>query len=235
MTQHVLKNEKFMLKKILFVTLCFTVISCGEIGEKDFNAFSSNFVKDYSLLFPDETPLSRGNERLAVLAMPTPAYFDSVKQFQRHFSTELNQFDTENKAFPYQRDAQKIGNILKNVNGYLADYAYNPLRFNVLHGFKRILESTYAADEYRLQTIFTKLEYVPDFYELAKNQLLKADRSLADAAVEQHIHTYMFFDQTLTDFINSRHLMTPQYLTRIEAAKLAIKDYVAFVESFKVR
>ena len=29
--------------------------------------------------------------------------------------------------------------------------------------------------------------------------------------------------------------MTPQYVTRLEEAKLAIKDYVAYVESFKVK
>lgn len=224
-----------MLRKILFVILCFTVISCQEMAEKDFQKFTSDFITEYALLFPDETPLSKENEKLAILALPTPAYFDSVKQFQQRFSSELKQFDTQNPAFPYARDAQKIGNILKNVNAFLSDYAYNPQRFNVLHGFKRILESDYAAENYRLQTLFEKLDKVPEFYEIAKNQLVKTDRSLTDAAVEQQVQTFLFFDETLTNLLNSRHLMTPQYLERIEAAKLAIKDYVAFVESFRLQ
>jgi hypothetical protein len=224
-----------MLKNFLFVILCLTTISCEEIEEKDFTAFSTDFIKEYTLLFPDETPLSKSNEKLAFLAVPTLTYFDSVKQFQQRFATELKGFDVRAADFSNKRDAQKIGNILKGVGGYLSDYGRNPLRFNVLHGFKRILESNHAPDNERLETIFHKLEQVPAFYEAAKQQLTHADRPLADAAVEQHIQTYLFFDDTLTDFLNSRRLMTPQYCGRIEAAKLAVKDYIAFVESFRVQ
>ncbi len=224
-----------MLKKYLFVILCFTVISCQEKTEKDFQTFASNFVKEYSVLFPDESPLSKENEKLAYLALPTATYFDSVKQFHQRFSSELKYFDTKNPAFPYNREVVKVENILKNVTSYLADHNHNPLFFNVLHGFKRIFESNYADDDYRLQTLFNKIDKVPSFYTAAKEQLVKADRPAADAAVEQQIQTYLFFDETLTDFLNSRHLMTPQYLARIDEAKLAVKDYVAFVESFRVK
>ena len=117
----------------------------------------------------------------------------------------------------------------------MSEHNHNPLFFNVLHGFKRILESKYANDEYRLQTLFNKLDKVPAFYNAAKDQLVKVNRPLADAAVEQQIQTYLFFDETLTEFLNSRHLLTPQYLARIDEAKLAVKDYVAFVESFRVK
>jgi hypothetical protein len=224
-----------MLKKYLFVMLCFTAFSCKEKNEKDFKTFASDFVKEYAMLFPDETPLSKENEKLAFLALPTPSYFDSVKMFHQRFSTDLQQFDVQNPAFPNSRDALKVANILKGVGGYVSDYNQNPLRFNVLHGFKRIFESNYTTDAERLQTIFNKLEYVPAFYEAAKRQLAKADRTSSDAAIEQHIQTFLFFEDTLTDMLNNRNLMTPQYLERIEAAKLAIKDYIAFVESFRVQ
>ncbi len=224
-----------MLKKFLFVILCFTIISCQEKAEKDFQIFASNFVKEYAVLFPDETPLSKENEKLAYLALPTPTYFDSVKQFHQRFSMKLKHFDAKNTTFPYGRDVQKVENILKNVAAYLAEHERNPMFFNVLPGFKRIFESKYAADDYRLQTLFNKLDQVPAFYNAAKNQLAQVHRPLADAAVEQQIQTYVFFDETLTDFLNNKHLMTPQYLARIDEAKLAVKDFVAFVESFRVK
>ncbi len=223
-----------MLKKFIFVILCFTTFSCKENDEKDFQPFAADFIKEYADLFPDETPLSKTNEKLAFLALPTASYFDSVKNFHLRFATTFKEFDVLNPQFPNKRDAQKVENILKGVGGYLADHSYNPLRFNVLHGFKRILETNYAPEAERLQTIFDKLEHVPAFYEAAKRQLEKADRPLADAAIEQHIQTFLFFDDTLTDVLNSRRLMTPQYLERIEEAKLAIKDYIAFVESFRL-
>ena len=223
-----------MLRKFLFIIFCLTVVSCEEKVEKDFKAFSDDFVKGYVHLFPDETPLSKENENLVLLALPTPEYFDSVRQFHHRFSSELKQFDTRNSALPYVKDARKIEHILNNVNGFLSDYPQNPVRFNVLHGFKRILETNYAPDGYRLQTIFGKLAHVPAFYEAAKIQLTKSNRALDDAAVEQQIQTFVFFDQTLPNFLNSHNLMTPQYTARILSAKLAVKDYVAFVESFRV-
>ena len=223
-----------MLKKFLFIIHCFTIITCKEKSEKDFQVFAAHFVNEYAVLFPDESPLSKGNEKLAYLALPTASYFDSVKHFHQRFSAALKQFDAQNTTFPYSREVLKAEHILKNVSVYLSDHEHNPMFFNVFHGFKRILESNYATDDYRLQTLFNKLDQVPAFYNAAKNQLSRADRPLADAAVEQQIQTYLFFDETLTDFLNSRHLMTPQYLARIDDAKLAIKDYVAFVESFRV-
>ena len=224
-----------MLRKFLFIIYCLTVISCSEKPEKDFKAFSDDFVKGYIQLFPDETPLSKENENLVLLALPTSDYLDSVRQFHQLFSTELKQFDTHNPALPHAKDARKVGNILNNVKGFLTDYAQNPVRFNVLHGFKRILEGKYAPDEYRSQTIFDKLAHVPTFYEAAKSQVTTANRSFDDAAVEQQVQTFLFFDKTLPDFLSGRHLMTPQYTARILAAKLAIKDYVAYVESFRVQ
>lgn len=224
-----------MLRKFLFIIACLAVVSCQEKVEKDFKIFSADFVRGYVFLFPDETPLSKENENLVLLAVPTVAYLDSVRRFHNRFATELKQFDTQNTASSSARDARKIETILTNLNGFLTDYTQNPIRFNVLHGFKRILEADYAPNEYRLQTIFSKLAYIPAFYEAAKHNLVKANRPLDDVAVAQHVQTFVFFDETLPNYLENRHLMTPQYAARIQAAKLAIKDYIAFVESFRVQ
>ena len=175
-----------MLKKFLFVILCFTILSCQEKSEKDFQTFASNFVKEYAQLFPDETPLSKNNEKLAYLALPTASYFDSVKQFHQRYSSELKRFNTKSLDFPHGRDVQKIENILKNVGGYLSEHEHNPLFFNVLPGFKRILESNYAADVLRLQTLFDKLDQVPAFYDAAKNKHLitKGDFTSVDLTIK---------------------------------------------------
>jgi hypothetical protein len=224
-----------MLKKYLFIIVCFAVVSCQEKAEKDFKTFSSEFVKGYVYLFPDETPLSKENENLVLLAVPTTAYLDSVRHFHERFSDELAQFDLHNATSPWVQDARKIERILNDLEGFLKDYPENPIRFNVLHGFKRILEADYAPDEFRLQTIFSKLDYVPTYYEAAKSQLSRASRELDDTAVAQHVDTFVFFDETLPNFLNTRHLMTPQYAARIQTTKLAIKDYIAYVESFRVQ
>jgi hypothetical protein len=168
-----------------------------------------------------------------------------VRQFHQSHTSELKQFDRSILSATNAKGAQKIDNILKSVGNFLTDYPHNPQRFNVLNGFKRILNAEYASDDYRAKTILSKLEQVPIYYETAKQCLHDVNRQSADAAVEQHLATFLFFENELPVFLEenggtekmgtSREGGTSYpYKTQIEAAKLAIKDYVAFVESFRL-
>ena len=235
-----IKNETkyYMFRNNLYVSLLFTTISllsCDTIAPKDYNTFATKFVADYRQLFPDESPLSMDNELLGRLPIPTPTYLDSVRDFHRAYTAELAQFDRSILPPATLKNVQKVENILKIIGAFAADYAHNPQYFNVLYGFRRILNADYASDGYRLQTLEAKLAQVPIFYETAKQRLQNPNRVAADAAVEQHIATYLFFNETLPQFFNENgQTMTPPYQAKIEAAKLAIKDYVAFVESFRL-
>ena len=234
-----------MYKNLLFVTLCisiFSQFSCATIAPKDFDGFAKKFVADYRQLLPDEGPLSMDNDLLSRLAIPTPSYLDSVRDFHRRYSEELRQFDRSVLSPSDVKGAIKVDNILKNIGAFVVDYQVNPQRYNVLHGFQRILNADYASDEYRREVLQAKCRQVPLFYEAAKQQLQNVNRAAADAAVEQHAATFRFFDKELAAFFAQNAYATParegttngQYATDIEAAKMAIKDYVAFVESFRL-
>jgi hypothetical protein len=223
----------FLATVVTFFTACDAVLPKDQ-NEK-FNQLTQTFLVEYYQFFPDDTPLSIDNENLSKIAIPTTGYLDSLRQFHQRTTAEMQQFDTDNLSPALGRDRVKMEKILKNIGVYLADYPRNPQRFNVLHGFRRILAADYASDEYRLQTLFNKLALVPTYYEAAKSQLTDVSLPAADAAVEQHVLTYDFFEKTLEEMLKSRRQMTPQYQARLLAAKLAIKDYAAFVESFKVK
>ncbi len=227
-----------MFKKFLFITLSlsiFSQFSCNTIAPKDFDGFAKKFVADYRQLFPDEGSLSMDNESLSRLAIPTPTYLDSVQAFHRNYSAELKQFDRATLPPSDLKGLIKVDNILKNIGAFVADNQINPQRYNVLHGFQRILNGDYASDDYRLQILQTKCQQVPLFYETAKQRLNTVNRAAADATVEQHMATFRFFDKELPAFCTQNgRAIPPQYLADIEAAKIAIKDYVAFVESFRL-
>lgn len=227
-----------MSKKILFTILLFPIFaqfSCNTIAPKDFEGFTAQFVADFRPLFPDEGPLSMDNEFLGKLAIPTPTYFDSVRGFHRYYSAELKQFDRLSLPPASLKGAQKIDNILKSIGSFLTDYPHNPQRFNVLNGFRRIMNAEYASEDYRVNTLLSKLKQVPLFYEKAKGCLHDVNRQSADAAVEQHLATFLFFAVELPQFFEKNGQVIPlQYNEKIEAAKLAIKDYVAYVESFRL-
>jgi hypothetical protein len=234
-----------MSKKLFFAAFlvsCFAQFSCQTIVQKDFDGFAKRFVADYSQLFPDEGPLSMDNVFLPNLAIPTPNHVDSVRAFHRQYAAELKQFDRAILANATVKNVDKVDNILKNISAFTLDYQQNPQRFNVLHGFRRIINADYASDDYLAQILLTKLGQVPLFYETAKQCLQGVNRQFADAAVEQHLATFLFFDRELPVFFEqnsqkgtSREGGTSSpYKAQIEAAKLAIKDYVAFVESFRL-
>ncbi len=228
-----------MYKKIVFVLALLSIVSqfsCGTIiAPIDFESVATKFVTDFRPLFPDEGPLSMDNEFLGKLAIPTATYLDSVRHFHHVYSAELKQFDRGVLPAATLKNVQKVDNILQSMGNFLTDYPHNPQRFNVLNGFKRITKADYASDDYRAKTLLSKLEQVPLFYETAKQCLNAVNRQAADAAVEQHLATFLFFEKELPLFFEKNGQLTPpQYQAKIEAAKLAIKDYVAFVESFRL-
>jgi hypothetical protein len=224
-----------MLKKILFITLLLSIISCDKKPEKDFSILTKQFAEEFSALFPDETALHIDNPMLATLHMPTDSVINLVKNFNIKYANELKNYDEKQLNPSVVNDFKKMKNLLKGIDNYANTYYKNPTLYNVSYGFNRIFKSNYAPDAHRLQTLFNKLEKVPTFYENAKNRLTEVDQKLGDDALEQHLLTYLFFDKTLPEFIEKKRGMTPHYQARLYAAKLAIKDYVAYVESFKVR
>jgi hypothetical protein len=218
-----------------FLLFIFSQFSCETIIPKDFEGFAARFVGDYRQLFPDEGNLTMDNAFLGKLAIPTPTYFDSVRDFHRNYSGELKQFNRSTVPPATFKSVQKVDNILKSVGNYLNDYTQNPQRFNVLNGFKRIMNADYASEDYRAKTLLSKLTQVSLFYETAKQRLKNPNRQSADAAVDQHLATFLFFEGELPTFFQQNgQIAPPQYQAPIEAAKLAVKDYVAYVESFRL-
>ena len=224
-----------MLRKFIFIIVSFSIICCQSTVQKDFGTVAKNFVSDYTKLFPDEAPLSIDAQNLDKWVLLTPSYMDSIVQFEKRYRTVLSDIDIKNIPKVRQEDYQKMQRILKNIHAYSIDYTHNPQRYNVLYAIKRIIESDYASDEYRLKIALSRVKQVPVFYENAKQQLHDVDPKSADAAVEQHLQTYLFIAEVLPNYVKSRRLMTPLYSRDLEAAALAVKDYVAFVESFRLK
>lgn len=228
-----------MLNKILFISaICVLMgglFSCKNAPEKDFNTFRAAFIQAYSVLFPDESPLSKNNPYLVEMHIPHAAIMDSVTQFHHRFDTDIQDFDVAKLSDTDRRDYDKIKSILRNVQAYLSHYQDNPAVFNVFYPFSRLLNSSFDTPENRLQIIFNKLDKVPIFYEAAKSQTHQATVQQADETIERHLETYRFFDETLPQYLEAEHFITPQYQERLEIAKRAIKDYIAYVESLRLR
>lgn len=226
-----------MLKKILFIILSLST-SCVQQSPKsdfsDFSNFSKSFVKDYANLFPDETPLSIDNLKLSELHIPSDTVLEKVDIFLETYSQTFHSFEQKGVSANAEKDMQKIKNILAIVKTYSEKSKTGSQFYDIKVGFERIMNSNYADADFRLQTLFNKLEHVKKFYEAAKKRLTKIDISEIEKAQKQLSQTYIFFDETLPNYVNQNHQLTPQYVERLSDAKLAVQDYMAYIESLKI-
>jgi hypothetical protein len=218
---------------IMLALIC--AYGCVHREVKPFGAIAHNFITEYARLFPDETPLSMNNPNLTYLHIPEDSIITAVKNFSTTYTAELKNYTLSELSPTVQKDYAKMQSILKSVDSYAQNSKSNPTYFNAAYGFQRILNTNYAPAEKRLQVIFDKLEKVPAYYEAAKKQLASSNLKLINENTDKHLATYDFFTNTLPKAINKQYHMTPQYQTRLEAAALAVKDYVAYVESLKLK
>jgi hypothetical protein len=227
-------NRIIMLKKILFITLTLSM-SCEEKKpHDDFLQLTKAFVKDYANLFPDETPLSIDNLKLSELHIPSDSVLHNVDVFIEKYSIAYKNFEQKGVPPNAEKDFQKAKKILTIVENYAGKSKTGSQLYDVKIGFERIMKSNYANTDFRLQTLFNKLEHVKDYYEAAKKRLLKMSNTEIELAINQQTQTYIFFDETLPNFVNQNHQLTPQYVERLSEAKLAVQDYMAFIESLKM-
>jgi hypothetical protein len=223
-----------MLKKFIFVMLLLST-SCEEKKpQSDFLDFSNAFVKEYANLFPDETPLSIDNLKLSDLHIPTDSVLQNVHLFVQKYAASCQVFEQKGVPPKSEKDLQKVKKILTIVGNYAQKSAKGSQLYDVKMGFERIMKSNYANTDFRLQTLFNKLEHVKEYYNAAKKRLTQISNADIELAVKQQTETYIFFDETLPNFVNVNHQLTPQYVERLREAKLAVRDYMAFIESFKM-
>jgi hypothetical protein len=208
---------------------------CIQKEIRPFGSVAHDFITEYARLFPDETPLSIDNSNLTNLHIPEDSILTAVKNFSMTYTAKLKNYQLLELSPTVQKDYAKMQSILKSVDSYAQNSKRNPTYFNAAYGFQRILNANYAPAEKRLQVIFDKLEKVPAYYEAAKKQLASSNLTLINENTDKHLATYDFFTNTLPKAIKKQYHMTPQYQTRLEAAALAVKDYVAYVESLKLK
>jgi hypothetical protein len=223
-----------MLKKFLFIIIILSTACVEKKTQTDFLGFTKSFVKDYSNLFPDETPLSIDNLKLSEMHIPSDSVMENVDSFIQKYAATFQVFEQQGVSANAEKDLQKVKKILLIVENYAQKSKSGSLLYDVKVGFERIMKSNYANTDFRLQTLFNKLEHVKYFYEAAKKRLSKMNNTDIDLALKQQSQTYIFFDETLPNFVNENHQLTPQYVERLSEAKLAVQDYMAFIESFKM-
>ena len=180
--------------------------------------------------------MREGNPSLNTLFIPSFVNIDSVSNFSKRFTAALGDIHSASLNPVESKNYTKMKRILVGVNELVNQNETNPCLYNIHHPFSRILKSSYTTLDKRLEIIYAKLDKVPLFYEEAKKRLINMDDAQASLAVGQHVQTYLFLENELRDSLQESHLnFVPKFEARIEAARLADKDYIGYCESVKLR
>jgi hypothetical protein len=217
------------------VFFCILLSSCVPPPKQNIKDTASAFASQYMHFFPDETPLSKQNQELVRFFVADGQTIDTLQKFYNRFSSELKLFSGWSLKPNETRDFDKMTKILRGIQSFLENRDKNPSLYNIQYPLQRILVGQYAPLETRLQTIFEKLDLIPSYYQAAKDNLKTCTPELAMEAVNKHAGTFFFLTHTLHDSIYDNHLETVQLADRLEAAELAVKDYVAYCESMRMQ
>ena len=120
----------------------------------------------------------------------------------------------------------------------LRAWQWNPSNYNIADPFAMVAMLEYAPLEQRLQTILTRLENVPAYYEAAKRNVANPTREHTRLAIEQNHGALEVFGDELEKKVAIAKLTSAERQTfarRLRAARAAINDYVAWLGALDAR
>ena len=120
----------------------------------------------------------------------------------------------------------------------LKPWQWNPSLYNVADPFAMLTTLEYAPLEQRLRTILARLENVPAYYDAAKRSVANPTREHTRLAIEQNRGARDVFGDELEQKVASAKLTREereQFARRLAAARVAIDDYVAWLEALDSR
>lgn len=222
-----------MKSYLIVVSLCL-LLSCKSNDTDTFQKMIAQFAITYAQVFPDDSPLNADNAQLKHLAIATENWYNANTKMYKQYSAEIQNFSIQSLSPTLQKDAKIMRQLLDKSKVFEKEYASNPQLYNVKKGFERILAAHFSTEK-KIEILNEKINDVPAFYVAAKNILTKSDENIVDLTLEQQAQTLDFFDITLTDFLNDAGKMTPEWQQKIEAATLSVRDYMAYIQSFKLK
>ena len=163
-----------------------------------------------------------------------------LEQVER-WTEELRRIDPAKLSPNVRADQAILDNMLAAERWSLTElrsWQWNPANYNVADPFALIANLDYASLEERLRTILDRLENVPAYYAAAKLNIESPTREHIALAIEQNRGALSVFGNELEAKIAESKLTNAErnvLAQRIESARAAIEDYVAFLEALDAK
>ena len=191
--------------------------------------------------FP-EFALNVGNYKYAHrMAVPNQAQRNRSLAFYNRQLATLAKFDASRLNAANQVDLALLQNQFQSSRFYLTtlkDWQWQPSFYNVGNDFGFILTTEYAPLDTRLRHVLARLANVPAYYAAAKASIFDPTLEHTQLALIQNTGALGVFDDELSKKVAASALSKAEkarFLMRLDAAKIATKDYVAYLTKMEAQ
>ena len=164
----------------------------------------------------------------------------SLAFYNRQLAT-LAKFDASRLNAANQVDLALVQNQFESSRFYLTtlkDWQWQPSFYNVGNDFGLILTTEYAPLDTRLRHVLARLANVPAYYAAAKASIFDPTLEHTQLALIQNTGALGVFDDELSKKVEASALSKAEkarFLMRLDAAKIATKDYIAFLTNMEAQ
>ncbi|MFT4927665.1 MAG: hypothetical protein ACI8WB_003778 [Phenylobacterium sp.] len=200
-----------------------------------FEQFSSQFMADFWAQKPGWA-LSFGVHKYDhLLVIPDEHSRISRLQFIHRQQQRLAALPLESLNNQQKTDYYIIDNLLQKERWSIVDaknYQWDPAFYNVARGFAEIINGSYDTLDNRLNSFLQRAEFIPQYYQAAKNNITTPTLEHTELAILQNQGTLSIFSDNILQQMQDSGLSGAQktlFKQRFSAAKTAIKDYIDFL------
>ena len=227
------------MRYFVLVSVAALFFSCGEKKEaktQDFKSFEDRFVLAFWKQNPGWASYVGFHDYDSLLVAPTAENRLAEIAFCNAYLDSLKQFDESKLTQTELTDLMMIRDQLQSTIWYaevFKGYEWNPSSYNVGGAFGIMINGSYASLDERLRAMSLKMEKLDAYYEAAKANIKNPTVQHTDLAIMQNKGALEVFGSSLIDSVDASgldHTEKENLLTNIEFAKMAIQDYIDFLE-----
>jgi hypothetical protein len=173
----------------------------------------------------------------SLLIAPTNENRAAEVAFCKAYLDSLNGFDSSKLSKGQQTDLLMIKNQLESTIWYdqeFKSHEWNPANYNVGGAFGIMINGKYAPLDDRLRMMSLKMENIESYYDAAKAIVKNPTKEHTELAISQNKGSLQVFGPSLIDSINASGLSETDkqnLFANAELAKMAIQDYIDFLEN----
>lgn len=233
-----------MRKYLTILSAIALFYSCGQKShqnndnlDQEFENFKERFVEELWKTFPGWAAYVGYHKYDSVLVIPNEKEMQKKLGFFNDYLDSLKGYPVEKLSTANQTDLYLIENELRSMQWRtttLKTYEWQPSQYNVGESFGMLLNEAYAPLDERLRSMSIKLDKVGEYYEAAKANLKTPTIEHTELGIMQNKGAIEVFGPALIDSVDISHLSETEkrdLKTKIELAKVAVEDYVNWLET----